>query len=66
MTEVVSLSGIVIEPVNDLFPDKINKTTLRYDTINGNPINNDIQYNFSTIFFSGKPIIMKKNIKFFF
>ena len=51
MTEVVSLSGRVIEPVNDLFPNKINETTLRYDIINGNPINNDIQYNFSTIFF---------------
>ena len=59
MNEVVSLSGTVIEP-DDLFSDKINKTILHYDTINGNPINNVIRYDFSRIFLSGKPIIMKK------
>jgi len=57
MTEIVrSLSGIVIQtPVDILFPN--GKITVHYNSINGNPINNDIHYNFDRI--AIKNIIMK-------
>jgi len=44
MDEVVrSISGTVIQTPVDIFSPN-EKITVHYDTINGNPINNDIGY----------------------